>query len=56
MVMACIKHLDFCFKPTEVHNAEASLYDQWLPGWFDYLMSESRPAKINGGPPHTEPT
>ena len=48
MVMVCIIYiyLDFCFEPTEVHNAKASSYDQWLPNWFDHLISGSHPGAI----------
>ena len=44
--MTCIIHLDFCFKPTKVHNTEASSYDQWLPDWLNHLISGSRPVTI----------
>ena len=44
MVMAWIA--DLCFKPTEVHKAEASLYDQWLPDWLNHLISGSHSSTI----------
>ena len=44
--MACISYLDFCFEPTKVHNAEASLHNQWLPNWLNHLISGSHPGTI----------
>ena len=46
MVMVYIIYLDICFEPTEVHNTEASSYDQWLPTWLDHLISGSHPGTI----------
>ena len=46
MVVVYIIYLDICFEPTEVHNTEASSYDQWLPTWLDHLISGSYPGTI----------
>ena len=46
MVMVYIIYLDICFEPAEVHNTEASFYDQWLPTWLDHLISGSHPGTI----------
>ena len=37
---------------TTVHNAEASLYDQWLLDWLNHLISGSCPATIPMGAHH----
>ena len=44
--MVYIIYLDICFEPTEVHNTEASSYNQWLPTWLDHLISGSHPGTI----------
>ena len=53
MVMVYIIYLDICFEPTEVHNTEASSYDQWLPTWHLWVTPWYN---SNRGLPHTNPT
>ena len=54
MVMAHIVYLNHYFKPTEVHNAEASSYDQWLAHWLNHLISGLYPDTISMEACHTQ--